>query len=70
MSFTAVGQKIGMTKLFDENGACDAVTVVKLYDLVVCGLRTVEKNGYNAIIVGYDEVPEKKLTKSQIGFYT
>ena len=69
MSLTLVGEKLGMTRLFEDNGISRAVTVVSLFDLTVCGFRTVEKNGYTAILVGYGEVEEKKLKKPQIGFF-
>lgn len=69
MSLTLVGKKLGMTRLFEDNGISRAVTVVSLFDLTVIGFRTVEKNGYSAIIVGYETVLEKKLKKPQIDFY-
>lgn len=69
MSLTLVGEKLGMTRLFEDNGVSRAVTVIDLFDLTVCGFRTVEKNGYSAILVGYEEVEEKKLKKPQIGFF-
>ena len=69
MSLTLVGKKVGMTRLFEDNGISRAVTVVDLYDLTVCDLRTVEKNGYSAIVLGYQEVEEKKLSKPQAGFF-
>lgn len=69
MSMTLVGKKLGMTRLFDDNGISHAVTVLSLYDLTVIGFRTVEKNGYNALILGYEQVAEKKLNKPQIAYY-
>lgn len=69
MSVTLIGKKIGMTRLFAEDGKANAVTVVSLEELTVCGHRTEEKDGYNAVILGYDVVPDKKLKKSEIGFF-
>lgn len=69
MSLTLVGKKLGMTRLFEDNGISRAVTVLSLFDLTVIEFRTVEKNGYSAIVVGYETVPEKKLKKPQIEFY-
>lgn len=69
MSLTLVGKKLGMTRLFEDNGISHAVTVIDLFDLTVVGLRTVEKNGYNAIIVGYEQVSEKKINKPQLEYY-
>lgn len=69
MSLTLVGKKLGMTRLFEDNGISRAVTVLGLFDLTVIGVRTVAKNGYNAIIVGYEPVLEKKINKPQVEFY-
>jgi large subunit ribosomal protein L3 len=69
MSLTLVGKKLGMTRLFEDNGISRAVTVLSLFDLTVIGFRTVENNGYSAIIVGYETVPEKKIKKPQLDFY-
>lgn len=69
MSLTLVGKKLGMTRLFEDNGISRAVTVLSLFDLTVIGFRTVEKNGYSAIIVGYEPVLEKKIKKPQAEFY-
>ncbi|MFT6083277.1 MAG: large subunit ribosomal protein L3 [Alphaproteobacteria bacterium] len=69
MSLTLVGKKLGMTRLFEDNGNSRAVTVLSLFDLIVIGFRTVEKNGYNAIIVGYETVAERKIKKPQLEFY-
>lgn len=69
MSLTLVGKKLGMTRLFEDNGISRAVTVLSLFDLTVIGFRTVENNGYSAIIVGYEPVIEKKIKKPQAEFY-
>lgn len=69
MSLTLVGKKLGMTRLFDDNGISHPVTVISLFDLTVIGFRTVEKNGYDAIIIGYQVVSEKQLNKPQITYY-
>lgn len=68
MNLTLVGKKLGMTRLFEDNGMSHPVTVLSLYDLTVLGFRTVEKNGYNAVVLGYDEVNEKKIKKPQLDF--
>jgi len=48
-----IGKKLGMTQLFDKDGVV-GVTVVDFSDMVVLGKRTSEKDGYNAVILGYD----------------
>ena len=60
-----LGTKIGMTRIFDENGTCVPVTVVKVDSCWIVGKCTQEKNGYNSIIVGYGE--KKKGIKAWTG---
>ncbi|MEO7111043.1 MAG: 50S ribosomal protein L3 [Polyangiaceae bacterium] len=57
-----VGKKIGMTQIFDEKGQVLRCTVVQA-GCVVIGKRTVEKDGYSAIIVGLGDRKEKHTTK-------
>ncbi|MGL4560794.1 MAG: 50S ribosomal protein L3 [Brevinema sp.] len=47
-----IGKKLGMTQLYDDKGALCGVTVVDFSDTDVLGFRTVEKDGYNAVILG------------------
>lgn len=58
-----LGRKIGMTQIFKEDGSVDPVTVVQAGPLVVVQKRTVEKNGYNAIQVGFEDSKENKTIK-------
>ena len=51
---TLLGKKIGMTQIFDENGAVVPVTVIEAGPEVVTQVKTVETDGYNAVQVGYD----------------
>jgi len=66
------GKKIGMLRVFPDDENFVAATLVELYPLRVLGHRTVEKDGYNALIVGFDEISpeeaERKLNKPQLGF--
>ena len=64
-----IGKKVGMTQVFDDKGNLIPVTVVEAGPCVVTGVRTVEKNGYNAVQLGFGDVPEKKLIKAKIGFF-
>ena len=52
---TLLGKKIGMTQIFDENGAVVPVTVIEAGPEVVTQVKTVETDGYNAVQVGYEE---------------
>jgi large subunit ribosomal protein L3 len=62
-----LGTKIGMTQLFVEDGILERVTVVQAGPCRVTGLRTQERDGYNAVQLGYGDVPERKLTKGELG---
>jgi large subunit ribosomal protein L3 len=62
-----LGTKIGMTQLFVEDGVLERVTVVQAGPCRVTGLRTEERDGYNAMQLGYGDVPERKLTKAALG---
>jgi large subunit ribosomal protein L3 len=62
-----LGKKIGMTQLFVEDGVLERVTVVQAGPCRVTGLRTEERDGYNAMQLGYGDVPERKLTKAALG---
>ena len=67
MTLGVIGKKLGMTTVFDEQGLAIPVTVVKVDPIVVTQVKTVEKDGYNAIQVGTVAAKEKHLTKAQIG---
>lgn len=58
-----------MTQIFDEQGLAIPVTVIKVDDIVVTQVKTVEKDGYNAIQVGTTAAKEKHLTKAEIGHF-
>ena len=64
-----IGKKIGMTQIFDEKGNVIPVTVIEVGPCVVAQNRTVEKDGYNALQLGFMEVKEKHLTKPEIGHF-
>ena len=62
-----IGKKIGMTQIFDENGAAVPVTVIEAGPCYVTQVRTVEGDGYTAVQLGYNEVKPKRLTNGQKG---
>jgi large subunit ribosomal protein L3 len=62
-----LGNKIGMTQIFDESGNIIPVTILKVGPCVITQVKTVEKDGYNAIQVGYGNVPSKALTQPELG---
>jgi len=63
-----IGKKIGMTQIFDEKGEVLRCTVVQA-GCVVIGKRTMEKDGYSALILGLGERKEKHTTKPVMGQY-
>jgi large subunit ribosomal protein L3 len=63
-----LGRKLGMTQIFDpEDGHVERVTVIEAGPCFVTAIRRAQRDGYDAIQVGFDEVREKKLTKPQLG---
>ena len=62
-----LGKKVGMTQIFTEEGIVVPVTVVEARPNVVTQVKTVEKDGYNAIQVGFEDAKEKSLNKPQKG---
>ena len=62
-----IGKKLGMTQIFTEEGIVVPVTVVEAGPNVVTQVKTVEKDGYNAIQVGFEDAKEKSLNKPQKG---
>lgn len=62
-----LGTKIGMTQLFVEDGAVERVTVVQAGPCRVTALRTEERDGYDAVQLGYGDVVERKLNKAKLG---
>ncbi len=64
-----IGRKIGMTQIFDEDGNAIPVTVVKAGPCVVVQKRTPEVDGYSAVQLGFEEIPEKKVNKPLMGHF-
>lgn len=62
-----LGRKIGMTHLFDENGEFVPVTVIQAGPVFVTQIKNIEKDGYEAVQVGYEDVKSRKLTFPEIG---
>ncbi len=62
-----IGKKIGMTQVFDETGRIVPVTVVRVVPNLVVGVKTAEKDGYNAVLVGVYEKKKSRVTKPFAG---
>ncbi len=64
-----LGQKLGMTQIFDEEARSIPVTVVKAGPVRVVQIKTIEKDGYNAIQISYGETKAAKVNKPAAGHY-
>ncbi|UQK59282.1 50S ribosomal protein L3 [Fenollaria massiliensis] len=62
-----LAKKIGMTQVFEETGNLVPVTVLQAGPMVVVQKKTVETDGYNAIVVGFGEINEKNVNKPRKG---
>ncbi|HIT17056.1 MAG TPA: 50S ribosomal protein L3 [Candidatus Caccosoma faecigallinarum] len=62
-----LGRKVGMTQVFATDGTLIPVTVVEVLPNVVLQKRTLEKDGYEAVQLGYEDKKEKNATKAELG---
>lgn len=67
MQKAIIGKKVGMTQIFDESGKVIPVTVIEAGPCVVTQKKTTEKDGYNAVQLGFEDVKESKLSKPEAG---
>jgi large subunit ribosomal protein L3 len=58
-----IGRKVGMTQLFAEDGSLVPATVIEVDPNVVVGVRTADRDGYTAVVLGADELRAKRVTK-------
>ncbi len=64
-----LGVKLGMTQTWDENNRLVPITVIEAGTNVVTQVRGPEKDGYNAVQIGYGEVDRRKVTKPRSGHF-
>jgi large subunit ribosomal protein L3 len=64
-----IGKKVGMTSVFDQDGKNVPCTVLQAGPCVVTQVKTIEKDGYFAVQVGFDEKKEKHTTKAELGHF-
>ena len=67
MSLGLLGNKIGMTQIFDDSGDIIPVTILKTGPCVISQIKTKIKDGYNAIQLGYGVIAKKYLTQPELG---
>jgi large subunit ribosomal protein L3 len=62
-----LGKKIGMTQVFAEDGERVPVTVIQVGPCFVVGKRTVDRDGYSALVLGFDEKPVRLVNRPELG---
>ena len=62
-----LGRKVGMSQIFDERGEVIPVTVIEAGPCFVTQVKTLERDGYAAVQLGFEEVKPKRLTGPQLG---
>ncbi|HYY29437.1 MAG TPA: 50S ribosomal protein L3 [Chthoniobacterales bacterium] len=69
MKIGLLGRKIGMTRVYEANGKATPVTVIEAGDNTIIQVKTEEKDGYNAVQVGFDTQKESRVTKPMLGHF-
>ena len=64
-----IGRKMGMTEVFAKDGTMYAVTVIEVLPNVVTQVKTLEKDGYEALQVGFEEKKESRANKAEKGHF-
>ncbi len=67
MNKAIIGKKLGMTQVFTPDGKVIPVTVVEAGPCPIVQIKTIERDGYTALKLGFDETAEKRLTKPALG---
>ena len=62
-----IAKKVGMTQVFDESGNLTPVTVIQVEPNTVIATKTQEKHGYNAVVLGIEDLKESKVNKAYKG---
>ena len=65
-----IAKKVGMTQVFDESGNLTPVTVIHVEPNVVVSAKTKENNGYEAVVLGLDDVKASKVSKAYAGQFS
>ena len=67
MEKAIIGKKVGMSQIFDTDGKVIPVTVIEAGPGVVVQKKTIEKDGYESVQLGYEDIAEHKLSKPEAG---
>ena len=69
MKKAILGKKLGMTQIFDETGLMIPVTVVEAGPMTVVRNKTVDRDGYKATVVAFEDIAERKVNKPENGMF-
>jgi large subunit ribosomal protein L3 len=72
MATGLLAKKVGMTQIFDADGDCIPVTVLSCGPCTVVRRKTAEKDGYDAVVIGFEPVDEKharRLSRAEVGVF-
>jgi len=69
MSIGLLGKKIGMTRVYDDKGRISAATVIATGGNRILQVKTTEKDGYNAVQVGFEDQKPQRVSKAQTGHF-
>jgi large subunit ribosomal protein L3 len=69
MKKVIIGKKVGMTQIFDADGKVIPVTVIEAGPCVVVQKKTADKEGFDAVQLGFEDIVEKKLSKGEAGHF-
>ena len=64
-----LGRKLGMTSIFSETGEYVPCTVIEAGPCAVVQVRSKDKDGYSAVQIGFEDIPERKVSQPQIGHF-
>ena len=69
MSIGMLGRKLGMTQIYNEQGQAVPVTVIQAGPCPVVEMKTPDRDGYSALVLGFGEISERKVNKSRKGLF-
>ena len=69
MKKSILARKVGMTQIFNEDGVLTPVTVLQAGPCVVTQVKTADKDGYDAVQVGFEDIRKKLVTKGEMGVF-
>ena len=64
-----IGRKLGMTQVFSESGALTAATVIEAGPCPIVRVKTPQRDGYSAVLLGFEETSAKRITKPLLGVF-